>query len=301
MIDEQLDKHLQEFNRRYQELVYSKEMNSAEKKNRYFGNIKDFNIKRVIQDLKYRKYAMEHFTVSGNVVLDNVQYQDVSKLKIAIYSCIVGPYDCLIEPVYVEPGIDYLMFTDQDIPKHSSWKKVDITQMNEYGELSNAMMNRKLKIMQCSSLLEYDYTIYIDGNIEVVSGISPIIAEMGKTSFGVHYHRRRDCIYDEVVAVKHLKRITGEEMDRQLSIYKNEGFPRHFGMYENSILIRDNHDNDTLNLMQAWWNEYCQFPTRDQLSLPYVIWKHGYNREKILILGNDVERNTRFNRINKHL
>lgn len=301
MIDERLDKNLQEFNRRYQELVYSKEMSSAEKKNRYFGNIKDFNIKRIVQDLKYRNYAMENFTVSGNMVLENVQYQDVSQLKIAVYSCIVGSYDRLIEPVFVEPGVDYLMFTDQEIPEFSSWKKIDITRMEEYGELSNSMMNRKIKIMQCSALQEYDYTIYIDGNIEVVSGVSPIITDMGRTSFGVHYHRRRDCIYDEVISVKHLKRIKGEEMDQQMRIYKKDGFPRHFGMFENSILIRDNRDDETLELMREWWDEFCRFPTRDQLSLPYVIWKQGYSREKILILGNDVERNTRFNRINKHL
>ena len=301
MIDERLDKNLQEFNRRYQELVYSKEMSSAEKKNRYFGNIKDFNIKRIVQDLKYRNYAIENFTVSGNMVLENVQYQDVSQLKIAVYSCIVGSYDRLIEPVFVEPGVDYLMFTDQEIPEFSSWKKIDITRMEEYGELSNSMMNRKIKIMQCSALQEYDYTIYIDGNIEVVSGVSPIITDMGRTSFGVHYHRRRDCIYDEVISVKHLKRIKGEEMDQQMRIYKKDGFPRHFGMFENSILIRDNRDDETLELMREWWDEFCRFPTRDQLSLPYVIWKQGYSREKILILGNDVERNTRFNRINKHL
>ena len=301
MIDDRLDKNLQEFNRRYQELVYSKEMNSAEKKSRYFGNIKEFNIKRVVQDLKYRNYAMENFTVSGNVVLDNVQHQDVSQFKIAVYSCIVGPYDRLIEPIFVEPGVDYLMFTDQEIPELSIWKKIDITQMEEYGKLSNSMMNRKIKIIQCRVLQEYDYTVYIDGNIEVVAGVSPIIADMGRTSFGVHYHRRRDCIYDEVVSVKHLKRIRGEEMDRQMRIYKKDGFPQHFGMYENSILIRDNRDDETLNLMQAWWDEFCRFSTRDQLSLPYVIWQQGYNKDKILILGNDVERNTRFNRINKHL
>lgn len=301
MIDEQLDKNLQDFNRRYQELVYSKEMSRHEKKSRYFGNIKDFNIKRVIQDLNYRKYAKEHFTVLGNKVYNNEQYQDPSKFKIAVYSCIVGSYDRLVEPVYVEPGVDYLMFTDQAIPSTSSWKKIDITQLDEYADLSGAMMNRKIKIMQCKVLEEYDYTIYIDGNIEVVSGVSPIIAQMGKSFFGVHFHRRRDCIYDEVVSVKHLKRITGEEMDRQMEAYKREGFPPHYGMYENSILVRCNRDIETLDLMKAWWDEYCQYPTRDQLSLPYVIWKYKYNKERILILGNDVERNTRFNRINKHL
>lgn len=301
MIDEQLDRRLQEFNHRYQELVYSKEMSRVEKKNRYLRNFRDFNFKHIIQDLNYRKYAMKNFSVVGNVVIDNELYQKVSPLKIAVYSCIVGSYDRLIDPVYVEHGVDYFMFTDQDIPSSSAWTKIDITKMDEYGELSNTMLNRKIKILQSNILREYDYTIYVDGNIEVVSGVTPIIANMGCTSFGVHYHRRRDCIYDEVIAVKHLKRIRGEEMDHQMNVYKREGYPQHFGLYENSILIRDNRDAVTQNLMGAWWDEYNRFSTRDQLSLPYVIWKQGFRKEKILILGNDIERNVRFNRINKHL
>lgn len=37
--------------------------------------------------------------------------------RIAVYSCVVGKYDRIIEPVYVQPGVDYLMFTDLDLPK----------------------------------------------------------------------------------------------------------------------------------------------------------------------------------------
>ena len=201
----------------------------------------------------------------------------------------------------MEPGIDYLMFTDQDLPVNSVWSKVDITQMEEYGKISNVELNRKIKILQCDILKQYDYTIYVDGNIELVTGVSPIISDMGNCSFAVHYHRTRDCIYDEVVSVKHLKRVSGEEMDKQMEHYKAQGYPLHYGLYENSILVRDNRDKDTRDLMKAWWAEYIRFPTRDQLSLPYVIWKCNYNKDRILILGRDLERNTRFNRINKHL
>lgn len=301
MIEERLDQQLVALNERYQRLFYSSFNEKEIKKNRYLNNIKTFNFKRIVEDLKYREYAKTHFSLAGNEITCISHKIDVSDLKIAVYSCIVGKYDTVIEPVYKEDEIDYLMFTDQDIEWGSAWKIIDLKVDPHYDLLTPTQLNRKIKILQTDELRKYDYTVYVDGNIEVVAGISPIIANMGRNGFGVHYHKSRDCIYDEVVAVKHLKRVSGEEMDQQIDSYRSEGFPPHYGLYENSILIRNNKDVETQHLMEAWWDEYCRYPTRDQLSLPYVIWREGYKKGKIQILGNDVERNTRFNRINNHL
>lgn len=300
MIDERLDRQLVAFNERYQKCFYSSSNTDEIKKNRYFSNIRSLDFKRVIEDLKYRKYAKEHFSTEGNVVNQTPYTINPSEYKIAVYCCIVGQYDSIIEPIYKEDNIDYLVFTDQDLPENSSWRKREIRNLPEYTQLKAAQLNRKIKILQTDELLRYDYTIYVDGNIEIVSGVSPIISNMGEYGLGVHYHRRRDCIYDEVVAVKHLKRLSGEDMDEQIKSYSKDGFPTHFGLYENSILIRNNRDKETIDLMEEWWNEYLRFPTRDQLSLPYVIWKTDYNKEKVYILGSDVERNPRFNRLYNH-
>ena len=54
-------------------------------------------------------------------------------------------------------------------------------------------------------------------------------------------------------------------------------------------------------LMTAWWEEYNKYPTRDQFSLPYVVWKTGFDAERIAILGNNINRNPRFNRVQKHI
>lgn len=301
MVDERLDEQLQNINYRYQELLHSDSMQFIEKKNRYLKIIRNFNIKGLIEELRYRDYAKRNFSIKGNVDFHNNEKQDVKQFKIAVYSCIVGRYDSFIEPVYVEPEIDYLMFTDQNISSSSAWKKIDITKMKEYGRITNPMLNRKLKIQQCDLLKQYDYTIYVDGNIEIVTGLSPLISDMKSCGLGLHYHRVRDCIYDEVVAVKHRKRLYDGDIDKQIISYRNEGYPAHNGMYENSIIVRDNHCTEVEDLMLSWWEEYCKYPTRDQLSLPYIIWKKKFDKHKILILGNDIERNVRFNRINKHL
>ena len=302
MIDAKLDQQLQDLNRRYQELVYSKTMSHQERKKKYLDNLKTLDIKQIIKDLQYREYAMKNYTTKGNVAsVKHVEKLDVDHLKIAVYSCIIGPYDKIIEPIYKEKEIDYLMYTDQEIPAGSTWEKVDIEKLDEIKGLSPVQANRKIKILQTERLCNYDYTVYVDGNIEIVSGVSPIIANMGNSGFGTHFHRSRDCIYDEVVAVKHWKRVDGKDMDQQLAEYTEEGFPKHYGLYENSILIRNNKDQSAMDLMKTWWDEYSKNPTRDQLSLPYVIWKTKFPKEDIYILGNDVERNPRFNRVNQHI
>ena len=300
MIDERLDRQILALNKRYQDLFYSATNEKKIKVNRYLSNIQSLDIKRIIEDIEYSKYARQHFSVNGNVAGQMRSEIDCSNCRIAVYSCIVGNYDDVIEPVYKEDSIDYFMFTDQDLPESSAWTKINIREFDDYQNLNASQLNRKIKILQTERLLQYDYTIYVDGNIEIVSGVSPMITQMGRCGLGVHFHRGRDCIYDEAVAVKHLKRIDGKDMFDQLDGYRQEGFPRHFGLYENSILIRNNRDSETMELMRAWWEEFCAHPTRDQLSFPYIIWKMGYNKEKICILGNNVERNPRFNRFYNH-
>ncbi len=301
LLDKRIDERLTDLNARYQAQLHSNHNYKEIKTDRYLSNIKKLDFAQIAKDLKYRKYAKRNFSTHGNVVYDEADGDKIIDGKIAVYTCIIGPYDSIIEPVYLEPGIDYFIYTDQDVPDNSAWIKRDVRKIDNYNMLSPAKMNRKIKILQTEELLSYDYTVYVDGNIEIVSGITPLIQMMNGKELGVHYHRSRDCIYDEVVAVKHLKHITSEEMDNQLAQYKQEGFPRHFGLYENSILIRNNRIEETQLLMNDWWDEYTKHPTRDQLSLPYVIWKRGYDKKKIMIMGNDVEMNPRFNRYYNHL
>ena len=299
-MDQRLDEQIIEFNKRYQDAVFSNERLLQEKKNRYLTNIKQFKLLNVIDDLKYRSISINQFSTKGNCISAAKAPYKTEEKKIAVYSCIVGSYDKIIEPVICDEGVDYFLFTDQEVPKNSVWKKIDVTQYEDYSKLTPIELNRKIKILPYEYLPDYDVSVYIDGNIECVAYITPILDDLGGAGFGVHYHSRRDCIYDEAIAVKHYINIMTEETKEQLKVYAREGFPRHYGLYENSILVRKHDDREIRQLMELWWEEYQKYPTRDQYSLPYVVWKMNL-REKILILGNDISRNPRFNRINKHM
>lgn len=252
--------------------------------------------------LKECYYTYFCYSTKGNVVMESPSAPiDISDKKIAVYTCIVGNYDPLIEPLTTEQGVDYYVFTDQDVPDSSKWKKKDITCLEEYQTLSPSQLNRRIKMLPHLYLPGYDYSVYIDGNVEIHDSLTPLIKEMGDCGFGVHYHRTRDCIYHELVRVLYLKKANAQLAKSQVAVYREEGFPRHYGLFENTVLIRNHHDEPTGRLMETWWQEYMKYPTRDQLSLPYVIWKSGYDRKKIHIIGDNIDKNKRIKRIYSHI
>ena len=301
MIDDRLDSKLIDLNHRYQEALYSEQAEIKKKKNRYFGYIKTGNLNQLVEDLKYRKYSRKYCSVNGNVPHPQQYNGENSGARITVYSSIIGRYDKIIEPVYKEDGVRYLLFTDQEVPSGSAWEKVDVAGLPEYNTMAPIQLNRKIKMLPNQYILDADYSIYVDGNIEIIAGVSPIICSMGSAGFGVHYHASRDCIYDEAVAVLHYKRADKAEVMAQMDEYKKNGFPVHYGLFENSILVRKHDDQSVKELMTAWWEEYNKYPTRDQFSLPYVVWKTGFDAERIAILGNNINRNPRFNRVQKHI
>ena len=166
-------------NHRYQEALYSEQAEIKKKKNRYFGYIKTGNLNQLVEDLKYRKYSRKYCSVNGNVPHPQQYNGENSGARITVYSSIIGRYDKIIEPVYKEDGVRYLMFTDQEVPSGSAWEKVDVAGLPEYNTMAPIQLNRKIKMLPNQYILDADYSIYVDGNIEIIAGVSQIIWSMG--------------------------------------------------------------------------------------------------------------------------
>lgn len=212
--------------------------------------------------------------------------------KIVVYMCVVGKYDSIYEPIVLMDNTDYFIITDLDIPKDSVWKKIAIDKSKFQGK-SNVEINRYYKLHPHEVFKDCEYSIYIDGNIRIVEDISYIIANMRDSNliYGVFRHPDRDCIYTEFNYVMRLKRFVNEreKYKKQIADYIKDGFPKHFGLYENTILIRKHDEEKVIKLMDAWWNELMLHSFRDQLSFPYVMWKEGWSERDICVLGYDLK------------
>ena len=213
-------------------------------------------------------------------------FWDTSNKKV-VYTCISGDYDNLREPKVIDPDFDYICFTDQKVSSNV-WSIRPIPEsLNEYSQVKR---QRAMKTMPHLFLPEYELSVWIDANVEIRGSIDDYIAENGISSengfFYVGKHPERDCIYDEVKACVKYKKDTYEHMEPQVNIYREDGFPEHFGLPQTTILFRYHNSEDCKRLCEAWFDEIKKYSHRDQLSFTYVCWKLGYNN--IVYLSSDI-------------
>ena len=98
-------------------------------------------------------------------------------------------------------------------------------------------------------------------------------------------HTNRTCAYQEAAEIIKLKVDKLELVQNQINYYKSEGFPENYGLFELPVSIRKNTDRiKTLNLM--WWEQICKYSSRDQVSMPFVLWKTNINPTILPGFGN---------------
>lgn len=221
-------------------------------------------------------------------------YKSFSNLKIVVYTSIFGKYDSIFEPLFVTPGVDYVILTDQELPKDSIWKKRTLPDVAPFSNMTPVEKNRYVKMLPHKLFDDYDISIYIDGNIQIITDVRPVVEDMSGYSIGIHRYPT-DCIYDMQNAIIAGKRANKHNVKTQIKQYKKNGFPKHFGAFECNIIVRKHNDEKCKLVMDSWWEEFNNTTSkRDQLSFVYVLWKNGLTADEVYSLGYDVRSNPRF-------
>ena len=255
---------------------------------------KYLNKKKAKQILRYNEYDEPN----NDFMCDDIVKQ---KTKIVVYTCITGKYDKLIKPFLKLDNVDYVAFSDVESDESNMWNVRKIPE-NVVKLEDNILINRYIKFHPAELLGDtYNYAIYVDGNISIISDLTELINAINpKTGLAIHRHRQRNCSYKEVEVCKIVKKGNYDKMKEQLQRYKEEGFPENFGLYEASVIASDLKNEKATNILDLWWNEFkCSESYRDQISLPYIVWKNKYDFNDIGSLGNNVYKNPKF-RIEKH-
>ena len=193
-----------------------------------------------------------------------------NNLKIAVYTCITGDYDTLIKPRHVDERLDYFCFIDNDKQIKLPW----ILKSMALPELDNKDKNRYIKMHPHSFFSDYDITIYIDGNVEIVGDLYELAAQINELEgyFFAYAHAERNCVYSEAAACSYFAHDWIWRIAKQMREYSVNNYPMNNGLVSANILIRKN--NSMLEtLMNAWWKAYSSDVKRDQLSLPFVSWQ----------------------------
>ena len=217
-------------------------------------------------------------------------------MRVVCYTCITGNYDKLIDPVMKSPGIDYICFSDSDF-KSNIWKIRQIP--DELDGLSKVKQQRIVKICPHKFLPEYDVSIWVDGNIEIIGELNDFISQYDLTiPLYTRIHPTRNCIYDEADACINLGKGNVDQIKSQVNSYADQGYPKRIGMAETNILVRDHNDIHCKLVCNAWATELLLNSHRDQLSFNYVCWKNHF-LPGYLINEFDM-RNNKFFRLRKH-
>lgn len=211
-----------------------------------------------------------------------------------IYTTIFGGYDDVTKP-NLPTGWDWKCFSEENsIPIYTD----------------NTRNAKKFKVLPHRYLQDYEYSIFIDGNMYVVGNVDELIEKYlsdSNIAFFDHNKNRmdpRDCIYDEYNAIMNLGKNDPNQnfkdnpqvMYDQVKRYQDEGYPSHNGLITGMVILRRHNEKDCIRVMEDWWTEIKYGSKRDQLSFNYVAWK---NNTKFNYMDGDSRNNEYFTRDTK--
>lgn len=217
--------------------------------------------------------------------------------KIVVYSCITGGYDSICEPVFEFDNVEYVLFTDKNV-EAKNWKVLPIPKYCNKND--NILTNRYMK-MHPNEIFEkcdYDFAIYVDGNLKVIGDPRPLVYDTGRVGIAMHRHALREDIWKEMLACIAQRKGNPRKIMQQVVGYKKRGLPKKFGMLECNMIVVDLKNKLAKEILDEWWDEFLKSKSmRDQISLPYVIWKKGYSIEDFGNLGYNIYRNPKIRKV----
>lgn len=187
-------------------------------------------------------------------------------MKVAVYTSITADKDLRKEPPLHE-GVDRILFTDRPLAHEgSAWSIRQACSL-----FTDPRRNsRAHKILAHQYLDEYDYSLWIDGSIQLLaSPLDLIEAHLHDVDVTMFRHPARSCLYVEAEGCAGAGYDAREVFADQLAKYRRAGYPENNGLNECAVILR-RHNKHTVAFNNAWWSEYCRHSCRDQVSVNYV-------------------------------
>jgi hypothetical protein len=239
-------------------------------------------------DIVYRQ--IRDLGISNIILLDDLvyltegihNYFPFMNKGTVIYTCIVDDYDDLKEPKYISEGCDYVLLSDKKPKDNGVFQFIDVKDVVPEDIRDSHFINRYCKINADKIFPKYRYSIYMDGGLEITGDICKCTEHLNqKTGLGVAGENYYDSVFVEILKAAEGGRIEKEKAMEISKRYWNEGMPMHFVSFLCNVLVRQHNHPVCKKIMHEWWEETYKHTYRDQISLPYILWKNGIMKEDI--------------------
>ena len=219
-----------------------------------------------------KKWPLQERNDISHIISDYCEKKG-EKNRIVIFTAMTGGYDSPVRHEYLDPNIDYVLFTDLPLDNCGFWNVRPI----DYWHPDSVRMARRIKTNPHIYLSGYDIAIWIDANVIIRCDIRKYIEKLVNQSnapvAGIP-HPLRDCAYQEARTVLDMNRDFGIRVSRQIMGYQRLGFPNNAGLIETNLLVMNMRHPKINDVMSDWWSQINKYSHRDQISLNYVLWKH---------------------------
>lgn len=284
---------LYKLTREYKEILNSKEYKRGRSFNVYVKLIRHAEILKLIKRIQGRKGTYNNILNSSYGEFPCVD-EYITDHKIAVYTSIFGKYDLLREPVVKPNNVDYFIVTDQQVSKDSLWKAIDSRDVIPKNITSPIERNRYAKMLPHRIFKDYEYSIYVDGNVFITSDLSILIKSLDSFPIAMHRYKNRDCVYEEIEACISKGKDRKDRLIRHKELLIANGVPKHGGLLEATVIARKHSDEQCIELMENWWNEFLNYSQRDQISLIDCLWKANIDINEVAMLGDNIMNNDNF-------
>ena len=244
----------------------------------------------------------ETIFIKGNrgIQIKELERDIRSDKKIAIITANYGNYDTLIDHNIHYKNIDWFCFTDKNI-KSTQWSiittpyhlmdttegKNAFTKIMGNPSVYNMMSAKYYKInhRQIDILKNYDYIVWVDTRIALKAEFIPFIFSMIYHKYKLinFKHSIRSTILEELNISLLQQRYVDQDINEQYKKYIKDGFKDDNGLFENGIIIRALDDEITNKIFEDWWDHNVKYSFQDQISYPYILWKHNKKPDYIIL------------------
>lgn len=194
-------------------------------------------------------------------------------MRIAVLTSITGLEQKLHQPSTIFENVDYHAFVDQISENNTVWRQHLISHTSIDKDYQHRRTAKLPKVLPQIYLPNYDYYIWQDSTHEVVTNPHYIVKYLLRgAEMGLFEHPQRDCAYKEAEELMKINYDSKYLINEMINFLREENYPKNNGLYELSTFITKN-SQLMFDANILWWELICKYSSRDQISLPYVLYK----------------------------